>query len=387
LNYLLELTIKIVIFEIMKHIILSVTNDLVTDQRVHRIATTLINNKAEVTLVGRLLPDSLPLQRKYNTYRMRLLFKKGPLFYAEYNIRLFFYLLFAKADILVSNDLDTLLANYLVSIIRRKVLVHDAHEYFTGLPEIQDRKLVLLVWQTIERFVFPKLQYIYTVNDSIARLYTEKYNNKNIYVVRNLPIKVSKDQWPNRNTLGLPADKKILIIQGAGINMHRGAEEAILAINYLTDVILLIIGEGKVVPNLKKMVSSLHLENNVMFKPKMPFEELICYTHLADVGLSLDKDTNINYRYSLPNKLFDYIQAGIPVLCSNLEEVAKIVNAWKIGMVAESHEPKYLAKMINEMLKNENQIELWKQNLAKAAEELCWENEEKELLKIYEKLP
>src|ERR1035437_8590299 len=172
----------------MKRIILSVTNDLVTDQRVHRIATTLMNNGTKVTLVGRLLPKSLPLQRNYRTHRMRLLFKKGPLFYAEYNIRLFFYLMFAKADILVSNDLDTLPANYLVSIIRKKVLVYDSHEYFTEVPELIYRRVTRNIWKKLEQFILPKIKYSYTVNNSIADIYNKMYNI-NMKVVRNMPVR------------------------------------------------------------------------------------------------------------------------------------------------------------------------------------------------------
>jgi len=369
----------------MKRIILSVTNDLVTDQRVHRIATTLLKNGSVVTLVGRFLPASLPLQRDYRTHRMKLFFKKGPLFYAEYNIRLCFYLLFAKVDILVSNDLDTLSANYLVSVIRKKVLVYDSHEYFTGVPEIQERKSVLYIWESIEKLIFPKLKHVYTVNESIARLYQEKYNKK-IGVVRNMPLRVRIDKTIDRKDLELPVDKKIVLIQGAGINVDRGAEEALDAISLVNGAVLLIIGGGDVITGLKTIVKNRHMEEKVIFKPKMPYEQLICYTRLCDLGLSLDKDTNINYKYSLPNKLFDYIQAGIPVLCTNIVEVAKIVQSWQIGMVVNSLDRHELADIIDNMLIDKDQINLWRENLSRAAGELCWENEEKELLRIYEKL-
>ena len=369
----------------MKRIILSVTNDLVTDQRVHRVATTLSNQGAEVTLVGRLLPHSLPVQRAYSTHRMRLLFKRSALFYAEYNFRLFFYLLFKKADILVSNDLDTLLANYLVSVIRRKPLVYDSHEYYTGVPEIQERKIVLFAWRNIERFIFPRLQHIYTVNQSIAKLYEEEYG-RHVDVIRNVPVKIDKKNWPTRLELGLPEDKKIIIMQGAGINIHRGAEEAVQAIKLVDDAILLIVGSGDMIPELHKVVANEHLENKVIFKPKMPYEQLAGYTRIADLGLSLDKDMNLNYKFSLPNKLFDYIQAGIPVLCSNLIEVVNIVNTWKIGMITESHDPSHMAEKIKKMLEDAQQMEIWKSNVIKAGAELCWENEEKQLMKIYSKL-
>jgi glycosyltransferase involved in cell wall biosynthesis len=365
----------------MARIILSVINDLSTDQRVHRVASTLTQKGEDVTLVGRLLPGSMSLTRPYRTHRMRLLFRKSPLFYAEYNLRLFLFLLFSRVDILVSNDLDTLLANWLVSVIRRKKLVYDTHEYFTGMPEVQDRKIVQMVWRSIERLIFPKLRFLYTVNKSIAQLYANEYG-KTLLVVRNVPITLHREQWPTRTDLGLPSDKKIVLLQGAGINMHRGAEEAIAAMQYLDNSILLIVGGGDVYEDLKQLVVKLNLEDKIVFKPKMPYEQLMGYTRVADIGLSLDKDTNINYRYSLPNKLFDYIQAGIPVLCSNLVEVAGIVNQYQIGLVAMNHEPAYLAQKMKEMLQDEAQ-KTWRINLHTAASELCWEKEETVLWDLY----
>ncbi len=369
----------------MKKIVLSVTNDLVTDQRVHRVASTLYNLGHEVLIVGRLVKDSLPVQRIYKTHRMSLLFTKGPLFYGEYNLRLLIFLLFQRYHILVSNDLDTLLANFVASKVRRKPMVYDTHEFFTGVPELSDRPVIRSIWESIERFIFPKLTHIYTVNESIAKLYADKYHKK-IYVVRNIPSKIKKDHWPSREMLGLPVDKKIIIIQGSGINIDRGAEELTLAMSYLDDSVLLIIGGGDVLSVLKKNVIENDLTDKVIFKPKLPYLEMMGYTRLADLGCSLDKDTNINYRYSLPNKLFDYIHAGIPVLCSEIIEVANIVTTYKIGMVIESHDSKLIAEKIKEMVHNEEKIKFWKSNLENAALELCWENEEKELLKVYNDL-
>ena len=127
-----------------KRIFISVINDLSTDQRVHKVCTSLEKEGYQVHLIGRKLNYSTPLDRTYNTKRIRLLFNKGAFFFAEYNFRLFWYLLFQKVDVYHSNDLDTLLANYLVSKIRRKHLIYDSHEYFTGVPEIQNKKFVKL---------------------------------------------------------------------------------------------------------------------------------------------------------------------------------------------------------------------------------------------------
>jgi glycosyltransferase involved in cell wall biosynthesis len=117
----------------------------------------------------------------------------------------------------------------------------------------------------------------------------------------------------------------------------------------------------------------------------MSYKDMMAHTKLADLGLTLDKDTNINYRYSLPNKLFDYVHAGIPVLASNLIEVRKVVEEFEIGEIIESHDPKNLALKINEMLSS-NKLETWKANTTKAQAVLSWENETVALKKMISEL-
>jgi len=370
----------------MKRIIVSVTNDLVTDQRVDRICNSLKKMGFEVLLVGRKRKDGLLLQeRNYSMHRMRLCFNRGPLFYAEYNFRLFLFLLFRKADIFLSNDLDTLIANYLASRLRRKELVYDSHEYYTETPELVNRKRVQNIWKRIESWIFPKLKIVYTVNDSIAGLFREKYNVK-VSVIRNLPYRQDYRKEKSREELGLPKDKKIILLQGAGINIQRGTEEVIEAMQYIENAIFVIIGGGDVLHQLKQQVSDMKLEDKVRFIPKMPFQHLYQYTVHADLALSLDKDTNINYKFSLPNKLFDYIQARVPVLVSKLPEIEKVVLKYKIGKVIDTHEPGMIATTTNEILTGIKQYEIWKENLSFAAEELCWEREEEKLTQIFAQL-
>jgi len=370
----------------LKKAIVSVTNDLYTDQRVNRTCTLLYDLGFEVVLVGREKRTSACLDaRVYKTIRFKLLFEKGFLFYACFNLRLFFYLLFHKSDLLVSNDLDTLLPNFLISRLKGIPLVYDSHEYFTGVPEIQQRPFVKKVWTSIEQMIFPKLKHIITVNDSIARLYKKEYG-KELLVIRNIPARGITDKIKSRTELGLPEDKKIVLLQGAGINVDRGAEEAVMAMlpQYgLQDVVLYIIGDGDVINTLKKMVLENALRDRVIFMPRKLYDELINFTANADIGLTLDKDTNINYRYSLPNKIFDYIHAQIPVLASPLVEVKNIVEKYQIGVLTDNFEPQHIAQKISYMLNDKKNIEFWKKNLKIASRELTWENEQKELINVF----
>ena len=369
----------------MKKAIVSVTNDLSTDQRVHKTCMVLHEMGFEVTLVGRKRRLSLPIEkREYKTKRLWLIFEKGPFFYIEFTNRLFWYLLFKKADLLVSNDLDTLLPNFLIKKLKCIQIVYDSHEYFCGVPELENRPFVRKIWKTIEKWIFPKLKDVFTVNESIANLFKKEYR-VDVRVVRNIPIKLENNSTKTREELGLPSDKKIIVLQGAGINIDRGAEEAVESMQYIENALLLIIGSGDVLGILKNCVSILKLEEKVWFIPKMPFNQLIEYTKNADLGLTLDKDTNINYRFSLPNKLFDYINSGTPIIASSLVEIKKIIDKYQIGSIIENHEPSSIAKSINQALFDNEKLELWKNNLIIAAEEMNWENEKKEFINVFKK--
>lgn len=368
----------------MKKAIVSVINDLVTDQRVHKVCTTLQDMGYDVLLVGRRRRTSPPMNpRSYRVHRMFLLFETGPAFYACFQLRLFLFLLFRKADVLVSNDLDTLWPNSLAARLKGIPLVYDAHEIFTEVPELAGNPGKKNIWKKLEARLVPKLKYMFTVNESIAGWYEKAYGIRP-RVVRNMPRLQSGSSSTelSRSSLGLPDDKKIILLQGAGINIQRGAEEAVEAMQYVEGALLLIIGGGDVLPVLQQMVKENRLEEKVVFIPRQPFEKLQAYTRLADIGLTLDKDTNINYRYSLPNKIFDYIHAGVPVLASDLAEVRRIVETYEVGAIAGSHDPKAIAAAMQEMLASP-QYPRWKANASQVRAELCWEKEEEQLKAVY----
>ncbi len=366
-----------------KRIIVSVSNDLYSDQRVRKVCNSLYNSGFEIVLLGRKLPDSKEVtDRPYSIRRFKLTFKSGALFYTSLNIRLFLYLLFHKADVLLANDLDTLLPNYLVSKIKGIPLVYDTHELFTEVPELEDR-YSKKVWEWIEVLIFPKLKNVFTVNDSIANIYNKKYGVE-INVIKNIPTRSEAFVPETKSDLGLDKIGKYIILQGAGINIDRGAEELVEAMKYVDAASLLIVGSGDVLPKLKTLVEDLDLKQKVIFIDKQSPARLKSYTFYAEIGISLDKNTNLNYKYSLPNKIFDYLQVGIPILASDLPEIKKVVLGYNVGVICKNHKPMEISKCINNMLESNAKEEL-KDNIKKASSIFCWENQEDILLKVYRK--
>ena len=362
----------------MPKVIVAVSNDLLTDQRVRKVSKTIAQLGFDVITVGRKRKNS-PSQMNYpNAFKLfKLPFETGALFYAVFNVRLFIYLIFSRFDVVHSNDLDTLLACYWAAKIKRKKIVYDTHEYFTEVPELVRRPKIQKIWESIEGSIFPHLNHIITVNESIADLYLKKYHKK-VAVLRNVPEPLTLKRVVRKSD-----SKLTIVLQGNGINVDRGAEEMVLAMEQITDAQLFIIGQGDVMEVLKKIVAEKQLEEKVVFFGRLPFAEMMAITQQADLGVTLDKSTNINYLFSLPNKLFDYIQAGVPVLSSALPEIERIINQYQCGVVISNVTPETIALAIKQLQSNPAHLNLMKDNASKAAQELHWDNEKKVLEYIY----
>jgi len=356
----------------MKRIIISVTNDISTDRRVLKVAHSCHDNGYEVLLIGRKLEKSQPLLLPFKYKRLRFLFNRSVLFYAEYNIRLFLLLLFSKAYILLSNDTDTLLANYLASKIRRKKLVFDAHELFPEVPELAHRPKVKRIWEKIEDWIFPHLKHCYTVCQPIADYYNKKYNI-NMRVVRNVP----HYSQPSGKKLLDYSGRKIILYQGA-LNVGRGLEWIIDAMPLVYSAVFVIIGDGDIAIHLKEQVSKLNLNDKVFFLGRISGSELHKYTPSADLGVCLLENRGLNYYYSLPNRIFDYMHAGVPVLATNFPEISNIVKTHDTGILIDRYEPEYLAKIINNFFTKKNDTK----HFTETAKQFCWEEEKKLLLAI-----
>jgi glycosyltransferase involved in cell wall biosynthesis len=366
-----------------KKIIVSVISDLVTDQRVQKECNTLQSLGFEVLLIGRkssrnFILNDLP----YKRVRFQNLFGKGPFMYLVFNLQLFFYLLFTKADILWSNDLDTLLPNFIISRLKKIELIYDSHEYFT---ESVYKKSSKRIWLMLEKKLFPHLKYVITVNNSIKNIYEKKYKVP-VTVIRNLPYSFNRNKADTARILD--TGKKNLIIQGMGINENRGAEEAVLMMRYLPDEFnLYFIGNGTILNNLKKMVCDLRLQSKITFIDPLPYSQMMQHTMQGFLGLIFEKiDASYEHLFALPNKLFDYIQAGVPVLSTEAVEIKSTIVKYNIGTFINTLNPEEMAKKVIEISEDTISYDIWKHNTIEASKQLNWENEEKILMDFMDRL-
>jgi glycosyltransferase involved in cell wall biosynthesis len=194
-------------------------------------------------------------------------------------------------------------------------------------------------------------------------------------VIRNLPFKTKEFfQVKDIKKEGI----NLIIYQGA-VNVNRGIEPLIEAMQFLDDTKLCIIGDGDVFDDVVLKVRALKLEDKVTLLGRIPLELLPYYTFQGSLGVSLEENVGLNYKYALPNKLFDYINAGLPVLTSNLPEMQAIVTKYKVGETLSEITPKAISKKLNELFSNKAKLATYAGNSLKAKEELCWENEKQKL--------
>lgn len=359
----------------MTKIICTVTNDLTYDQRMIRICTSLANASYEVLLVGRLREHSKPLkQQPFQQKRLKCFFDKGKFFYIEYNIRLFFFLLFQRFDIVNSIDLDTILPGFYISKIKSKLCIYDAHEYFTEVPEVVPRPTIQKIWKWVEKTTIPKLKYCYTVGDGLADLFQKEYKTT-FKVIRNVP-------WQLDFKTTTKQSKKILLYQGA-LNEGRGLEALIETMQYIENAYLYLAGEGDLSKELRALAKEKKVIERVVFLGFIQPHELKSLTNRAYIGLNLLENKGLSYYYSLANKAFDYIQARKPSINMAFPEYTKLNEQFGAFHLIENLKTETLIEAIQQLLNDEDYYRSLVNKCDIASATLIWEEEEKKLLSIY----
>lgn len=359
-----------------KKIITSAFSNLYTDQRIEKVCRTLHENGYEIDLIGNDWNGAEEMSRPYSFSRIKLISTSLKTAYFEFNWKLY-HELKKKADkntILHANDLDALLPNYLISKKLNIPLVFDSHEIFSEMPAIQG-KMSQKLWRYLEKKLIPGMKFMITASGSYAKWFQKKYNIHPV-VVQNAPRKFEfTDEIPDNNP-------KIILYQGA-INPFRGIDKAILAMHHLENVIFKIAGFGPKKEEYQELVIKENLQDKVQFIGKFKPENLREITSSVDCGMSIEENGGESYFYSLPNKVLDGIQARVPLILSALPEMQHIKDHFDIGEIIKDHQPESIAEAINKVLDKGRKN--YQSELEKAANTLCWENEEVKLLEVFER--
>jgi glycosyltransferase involved in cell wall biosynthesis len=358
-------------------ILVSVFNNLFTDQRVEKVCETLSENGYPIELIGNNWLGLPEMARNYPFSRISLKSKILRFAYVEFQWKLYKELL-AKADrntILLSNDLDTLLPNYLISKKLNIPLVFDSHEIFTEMPSVNGR-FTQKIWRSLESFIVPKLKYMMTASEGYADWFHKSYEIERPVVVQNFPKKTANPQ----NYVDVNS-KKIILYQGV-INPSRGLNYMIPAMKNIENAEFWIAGDGPKKAEYLELTKSLNLEDKVKFLGKLHPEKLRKITEKADLGLSIEENRGLSYYLSMPNKISDYIQCRIPVVVSDFPQMRKVVDVFQAGEKIGNYNE--LVDKINIVLCNGKQF--YEDSLNKAAAELCWEKEEPKMIKLFKKV-
>jgi glycosyltransferase involved in cell wall biosynthesis len=362
----------------MQRLVFTVTNDLSYDQRMMRICSSLATNGYEVLLVGRRRRSSIDLEKRvYEQKRLWCYFEKGKWFYIEYNIRLFFFLLFCRFNLICAIDLDTILPCLWASRIKNKKRVYDAHELFCEMKEVVIRPRIYRIWKRIEQYAVPKFKHGYTVSHSIAEEFRKMYG-VNYEVIRNIPMLTDNNELSSTNR------EPYILYQGA-VNEGRSFETLIPAMQFV-DCKLIVCGEGNFYEQARQLIKQYALENKIELRGYVQPEKLREYTANALMGITIFENKGLSNYYSLANRFFDYIHAGVPQICVNYPEYKLINHQYEVSCLIDDLSPESIAAAINKILGDEAYRQRMIAYCKEARKVFNWQNEAEGLNNFYQNL-
>ena len=367
------------------HIVMIVFGDLRFDYRVFREATTLQRAGHRISLVASAFSPE-PLQgwddfavHAINVDRTRSLRLTYPTFWH----RAYQLLISLDADAYHAHDLDTLWPAARAAKRRDVPLVYDSHEFWTEQSSLVDRSAIRTFWALLERRLIQRANRVIAVSPSIAKALEQRYGLEDIAVLRNLPhFKEPVDSDLIRTELQLATDRPIVLYQG-GFLTDNGLSEQIEAAAGFSKAALVLIGDGPNEGLLKTQVAQSGLENRVYFIPRVPFHQLHAYTCSADLGLCLIKGAGKSFYYSMPNKLFEYLIAGLPVLASNFPEMRSVVDATGAGEAVDPQDVTAIRDCVERLLADAELRQQYANAARQAARHYNWERESRHLTELY----
>ncbi len=376
-----------------------VYNFFVNDARVIREAKTLVESGYEVTVFA-LHKEGLKQNEEMHGFkvnRIHLTFGKLPYYnifqilkYFEFILRCYFRTRKKDISICHCHDLEALLVGYLIMKSNKCKLVYDSHELW-GDPQYifftrpSYPKFVFSMQRRLEHFMMRRADAIITVSDSIGDFIARENKVRKPYVIKNVH-NLAKARKSNKikQKIGIIDDKRKTILYQGGLRRGRGLENLVISMQWIDNAVLVILGDGVIKEELKDLAVKYKVEKKIFFMNAVSPEEVFSYTCLADIGVHPIENICLNHYYCLPNKLFEYLMAELPVAVSDFPEMARIVKKYKVGEVFDPAKPQDISRAINSLLDDHDKYQECKLNAKKVNQIYNWENEEKKLLGIYE---
>ncbi len=364
-------------------IVILTISDLQYEANLHRKAITLAQQGFRVKLFCSQHPAlNTALWSGVELIPVKLPAKPTLLKFFTFWLKALFYLLQQQADLFIAYDFLPLVPLRIKSFFQECRYIYDSIELVSGLNSLVHKPLRRFFFKQLEKFGIQKARAAFTVCELDAQALQKQYPKLNVVgFVRNIPL-LQHYQTTNfiREKYRIPPNKKIGIYQGM-IFEGRGLRPLIQAVKTIDEVVLIIVGDGPLLPELKQEVTRSGMEKKVIFTGLVPFNQLSVYTSSADFGVTLISGKGLSYYHALPNKLFEYIQAQIPVIGSHYPEIKKIIEGEKIGFTVDPQNIEQIQTAIKKLLQPEI-YQSFKNNLQKISGKYSWQQESQKYLHI-----
>jgi len=371
------------------------------DGRVMRAAATLVEEGFAVSVVDIEPESTRPIEESIDGVHLKRIVKpqwRTPtrmpwrlLRSAEKLISTTLTIIQMPADIYHAHNVNALPACYIAAMIHRKPLIFDAHELpLYELDHTRWRPLGKLALRLLTA-ITSHCSGVIAVSPPIAQEMCNRYRLANVTLIRNTPIyRAVQKSERLRQHLGRGPEVRIALYQG-NIQSDRQLDGLIRAAAYLEqDIIIVLMGEGfsETTSQLEALAVKEGVTDRIKILPPVPYTELLDWTASADIGLIVySPDHSLNVRMCLPNKLFEYLMAGLPVLASPLDAVSDLIRGYDVGQIVPSLSPAAVGAAINAMMADAAARERMRHNALSAAQsDLCWEKERQQLITLYNRI-
>ena len=291
-----------------------------------------------------------------------------------------------KADIYHAVDLDVLAGAYRAARKAGGKLIYEAREFYTELEPLQGRDSLKAIWRGLEKRLIGKADKVITINESIAEELCKRYGIEKPAIIRNVAMSVSNLKPVDlREKFNISENNKIILYQGV-LRKGQGLFYQLEIMRYLDNIVMIFLGRGPIEEDIRKKAAEYGIGDKVILGGRVSPDELLNYTAFADAGLLLMEDAALNNRLALPQKLFQYLVAGIPQVVSPMPEISRFVKSEGTGIVIPLGRPREAAEEISLFLNDKRRYDAVRENCVKSAKKNNWQNESGKLIEIYREL-